>query len=203
MPAANTVMAVFQFDETTRRRFERIVRPLVETHTGLKYVDGSSYYEPITIKMDLIAEMIREARLVIVDVSVKNPNVFMELGIAYSLRKPLILLCSEQSWKSKAASGWNKKVAFDLGGRELLIFEDDNDLKVKLGRYISDSLYRTSEIAISWNSYSKDNHCKSSTGIEIHGPGEIWCASGVNSNFIVSCRVSIHQGKARGTLLAN
>lgn len=195
MSSSNTVMAIFQFDNKTRPRFELIVRPLVETHTGLKYVDGASYYEPLTIKMNLISKMIEEARLVIVDVSRKNPNVFIELGIAYCLNKPLVLLCSRESWEGTTKKQWNKKVPFDIEGRELLIFSDENDLKVKLGRFISDSLYKTREVAVSWDSQSKDNHVKSSSEIEIFGPGEIWSASAVNSNFIISYGIKIHEVK--------
>ena len=197
MSSSNTVMAIFQFDDETRRLFELIVRPLVETHTGLKYLDGASYYEPLTIKMNLISKMIEEARLIIVDVSHKNPNVFIELGIAYCLNKPLVLLCSRESWEGTTEEQWNKKVPFDIEGRELLIFSDEDDLKVKLGRFISDSLYRTREVAVTWDSQSKDNHIKSSSEIEIFGPGEVWSSSAVHSNFIISYHVRIHEVKAQ------
>ena len=193
MTSSNTVMGILKFDEPTRRLFETIIRPIVETHTGLKYVDGATYYEPLTIKMDLISKMIEEARLVIVDISHKNPNVFIEMGIAYSLSKPIVFLCSKDSWEGKTKEKWNKKVPFDIQGRELLIFDDDNDLKVKLGRLISDSLYKTREVALSWDSQTKDNHIRSSSEIEIFGPGEIWSASAVNSNFIVNYHVTIHE----------
>lgn len=198
MAVSNTVMAVFQFDDPTRRLFETIVRPLIETHTGLKYVDGASYYEPSTIKIALISKMIEEARLIIVDISKKNPNVFMELGIAYSLNKPIVFLCSKASWEGTKLAEWNRKVPFDIEGRELLLFHDENDLKVKLGRFISDSLYRTREVALSWTSKTKDNHVKSSSEIEIHGPGEIWSATAVNSNFVINYRVTLHEVKQPG-----
>ena len=186
-------MGIFKFDDKTRRLFETIIRPLVETHTGLKYVDGASYYEPLTIKMSLISKMIEESRLVIVDITNKNPNVFIELGIAHSQKKPIVFICSLESWEGKKNEQWNKKVPFDIEGRELLIFSDENDLKVKLGKFISDSLYNTKEVAISWNSQSKDNHIKSLSEIEIFGPGEIWSSSGVNPNFVISYRVRIHK----------
>jgi hypothetical protein len=195
MQSSNTIMGIFQFDRWTRQLFESIVRPLVETHTGLKYVDAASYYEPLTIKMDLISKMIMEARLVIVDISSKNPNVFIELGIAYSLHKPIVFLCSQTIWEGQTAEQWNQKLPFDLQGRELLIFRDENDLKVKLGRHISDSLYRTREVAPSWDSCCKDNHVKSSSDIEIFSPGRIWSASAVNSNFTINYRVRIHEVK--------
>jgi hypothetical protein len=191
MAASNSVMAVFQFDNQTRQLFETIVRPLIETHTGLKYVDGASYYEPFTVKITLISKMIEEARLVIVDISKKNLNVFMELGIAYSLNKRIVFLCAKASWEGTNPDEWNKKVPFDIEGRELLIFENENDLKVKLGRFISDSLYKTREVALSWTSMTNRNHIKSASEIEIFGPGEIWSASAVNSNFVVNYHVII------------
>lgn len=131
--------------------------------------------------------------MIIVDISKKNPNVFMELGIAYSLHKRIVFLCTKASWEGTASDEWNKKVPFDIEGRELLIFENENDLKVKLGRFISDSLYKTREVALSWISTTKDNHIKSSSEIEIFGPGEVWSASAVNSNFVTSYHVIIDQ----------
>lgn len=193
MSNSNTFMCIFQFDDDTRRMFETIIKPLVETHTGLKYVDGASYYEPLTIKMNLISKMIEEARLVIVDISKKNPNVFIELGISCSLKKPMMFICSRQSWEGNEKKHWNKKVPFDIEGRELLIFSDENELKVKLGRFISDSLYKTREIVLPWNSQSKNNHTKSLSEIEIFSPGELWSAFAVNSNFIINYHVKIHK----------
>lgn len=195
MSKVNTIMGIFQFDDKARQLFETIVRPLVETHTGLKYVDGASYYEPLTIKMSLISKMIEESRLVIVDISNKNPNVFIELGIAHSLEKPIVFICSRECWEGKKKKQWNKKVPFDIEGRELLIFSNENDLKVKLGKFISDSLYKTREVALSWTSMTKDNHNKSLSEIEIYGPGEVWSASAINSNFVISYHIIIHQVK--------
>ena len=174
MARSNTVMAVFQFDRQTRQLFETTVRPLVETHSGLKYVDGASYYEPHTIKMNLISQMIEEARLVIVDISKKNPNVFIELGVAYSLGKPIVFLCSRDSWEGRGKQKWNRKAPFDIEGRDLLIFDDENDLKVKLGRFISDSLYKTREVALSWNSQSKRNIGVASTLLTIKDRRTCW-----------------------------
>jgi hypothetical protein len=186
-------MGIFQFDDETRKLFETIVKPLVETHTGLTYVDGASYYEPLKIKMSLISKMIEDARLVIIDISQKNPNVFIELGIAHSLRKPIVFICSKLSWEGKKNDQWNKKVPFDIEGRELLIFKDENDLKVKLGKFISDSLYKTQEVSISWNSQSQNNHTKSMSEIEILDSSEIWSAAPINSSFLINYHVRIHE----------
>jgi len=75
MPSSNTVMAVFTFDDETTDRFKKVVQPLVETHTGLKYVDARSFYEPLTVKMSFISELIEESRLVIVDAAMRSLQV--------------------------------------------------------------------------------------------------------------------------------
>lgn len=188
MPGSNKCFAIFQFDDERKRIFNSIVKPLVGSHTGLTYEDATSYYEPSAIKMEFIARMIEDAKFVIIDLSEKNPNVFFELGIAYNLSKPMILLISKNSFEKN----WNKKMPFDIEGRELLIFDDDNELKVKLGRYISDCLYKTREITVSWVSQQKDNHIKSPTEIEIYKRGAIWSNVGIHPNFIVSYHINIH-----------
>lgn len=196
MPSGNTCMGIFQFDDEKMRIYHSIIKPLVESHTGLVYVDATSYYEPSAIKMSLISKMIEEARLVIVDLSEKNPNVFFELGIAYSLKKPMVLLCSQESYKGEEF--WNSKMPFDIEGRELLIFSDDNDLKVKLGRFIFDSLYTTREVTVSWASENKDNHIKSPSEIEIFSSGGIWSNLGINPNFIISYHIKVYSVKYPG-----
>jgi hypothetical protein len=190
MTSSNNCMGIYQFDDEKKRIFNSIIKPLIGSHTGLTYVDASSYYEPSNIKMTMISKMIEEARLVVADLSEKNPNVFLELGIAYALKKPLVLLCAEKSLKDENI--WKNKMTFDLEGRELLIFSDDNDLKVKLGRFISDSLYKTRKVTVSWLSENKDNHIKSPSEIEIFNSGVIWSNVAINSNFIISYHVKIH-----------
>ncbi|MGR3178830.1 MAG: hypothetical protein ACUZ8E_12315 [Candidatus Anammoxibacter sp.] len=105
----------------------------------------------------------------------------------------MVFICSRQSWEGNGEKHWKKKVPFDIEGRELLLFSDENELKVKLGRHISDSLYKTREIPLPWDSQSKNNHTKSLSEIEIFSPGELWSAFGVNSNFIINYHVKIHE----------
>jgi len=189
MQTSNTIMGIFTFDADTRRLFESTVRPLVETHTGLTYVDGASYYEPRTIKMDLISKMIMEARVVIVDISTLSPNVFIELGIAHAMNRPMVFICSQRQWEKEL---WKEQLPFDLRGRELLVFGDEDDLRIKLGRHISDSLFKTRQVALSWDSSCKANHVKSSSEIAIAVPGRIWSSSAINSHFTVSYHVTIN-----------
>lgn len=191
MHRSSTCVGVYEFIESNIKMFNLVIKPIVETHAGLIYEDAMSQYESRTIKMDLILRMIDQANLLIVDISKKNPNVFFELGIAYTLKKPIILLCTKKAFKSKGKNNWSEKIPFDIGGRELLIFEDENDLKVKLGKFISDALYKTRSISVSWCSDNERNHVKSSSELEIFDTGNIWSNVGINTNFTISYHVKI------------
>jgi hypothetical protein len=79
MPGTNTWMGVYCFEDPIKRIFKVIVKPIIETHSGLTYVDALTHYEPILTKVDLISRLIADAKLVIVYISMKNPNVFLEL----------------------------------------------------------------------------------------------------------------------------
>ncbi len=192
MSCTNTCMGVYEFTQENKRMFNLIIKPLIETHTGLTYIDALSHYEPLFIKMDLITRQIEEANILVVDISSKNPNVFIELGIAYALKKPMVLICSERSFYSKDKDCWSEKIPFDIRSRELLIFRDDNDLKVMLSRSISDCLFKTKTKNVSWCSENKNNHIKSASEFEIFEHGNIWSNIGISSSFTLSYRVQIH-----------
>jgi hypothetical protein len=182
-------MGIYEFTDTNYEMFDFIVKPLIQTHTGLVYEDARSHYESKSIKMDLISRQISEATLIIADISRKNPNVFLELGIAYALKKPIIFLCSDNSYRKS----WKRKMPFDTEGKELLIFKDSKDLKVKLGRFVSDCLYKTLSKTVSWISTNAKNHVKSSCELGFIESGEIWSSINVNRNFLLSYHVTIHE----------
>ena len=203
---SNTCMGVYDFREK-RDLFHGVVKPLVESLTGLVYVDALDFFEASTIKMDLIAEMIRGARLLIVDVSEKNPNVFLEYGIGYAWNKPMILLCSEKAWDEK----WKGKEPFDIKGRELLIYKSDNDLKVKLGLFIWDSLYETEKRTVAWlkrkeiefrdEDEPKTAQIRSPFELEFLGEGRqvIWSSEPGHSNFILGYTFKIKEYRSNTT----
>lgn len=189
MVISNSCMGIYAFTEEIKSIFNSIVKPVVETHTGLIYIDALSYYESNNIKMDLINKMIEESTLLIVDISILNANVFFEFGIGYSLKKPSVIICSMSQFKKK----WKRKLPFDISGRELLIYNDDNDLKVKLGKSISDSLFKTQIKTSSWISENKTNHIKSSTEIDFHDLGKVWSNIGFGPNITLSYHVHVNE----------
>ena len=192
----NNCMGIYNFDPEGKysKLFNSVIYPLISTHTGLSCYDALSYYESKSIKMDLIARMIEESNLIIIEISENKPNVFLEFGIAYQLRKPLILLCNEEKFKSY----WEEKPPFDIQGRELLIYEDETDLRVKLGKYVFDSLYKTTSAVVSWKSNHPHNHIISNSEINFYHQGEVWSDRAINNSFTIRYQVEIFEVLAEG-----
>jgi hypothetical protein len=57
MPGTNTWMGVYCFEDPIKRIFKVIVKPIIETHSGLTYVDALTHYEPILTKVDFISRL--------------------------------------------------------------------------------------------------------------------------------------------------
>jgi hypothetical protein len=70
--------------------YASIFCPAIEA-AGLKPCRADDLYRPSTIVHD-IWEYAREARLVLADLTGRNPNVFYELGLVHALAKPAILV---------------------------------------------------------------------------------------------------------------
>lgn len=71
--------------------------------------------------LSYIIEHILSARIVVANISNRNPNVFYEIGIAHMAEKPTILLCRE-----------NKEVPFDLNQKYIVFYSSEADLSKKL-----------------------------------------------------------------------
>ncbi len=93
-------------------RFDDIVKPVIE-ECGLEAyrVDRDPYVE---IAVSVIEERIRDAALVIAEISVDNPNVWFELGYAMALNKPVIMMCDD--------AYRNGKFPFDISHRNVLVY---------------------------------------------------------------------------------
>ncbi|QTB24307.1 hypothetical protein J1907_09815 [Lysinibacillus sphaericus] len=68
-----------------------------------------------------ILKSIIEARIVIVNLNGRNPNVFYELGIAHALGKKTILI-----------SKFGEKLPFDIQSKSIILYKDLDDLKKEL-----------------------------------------------------------------------
>ena len=92
--------------------YEAIFRPAIEG-SGLDPVRADDLYRPGTIVND-IWSFTQAAKIILADLTGKNPNVFYELGLAHALAKPVILVCMSMD-----------DVPFDL--RALRVIEYDKN----------------------------------------------------------------------------
>ena len=67
-----------------------------------------------------------QSRIVIANISGRNPNVFYELGIAHALDKPVILLAHK-----------NSEVPFDIRAKQIVFYNDNEELQHELRRMLS------------------------------------------------------------------
>lgn len=65
-----------------------------------------------------ILKSIISARVIIANITGRNPNVFYELGIAHALNKPVILVCEQ-----------GHEVPFDLQSKRIVFFDTPEELK--------------------------------------------------------------------------
>ena len=128
----DTSFVISPFGEPFDTYFTHIVKPALE-ECGLYAIRGDSLYRPTTI-VDDIWQGIREAKLLIAELTDRNPNVFYELGLAHAISKPVILI-------SKSIDD----VPFDLRSIRVFVYDKDhpdwgNRLRLSLTKAIKEVL---------------------------------------------------------------
>lgn len=94
--------------------FESLFKPAIE-QAGLKAVRADDDIFATGKIMDQVWRGIRDATVLVAELTSKNPNVFYELGLAHALEKPVILVSSNQ-----------EDVPFDLRHIRVILY-DKND----------------------------------------------------------------------------
>jgi hypothetical protein len=92
--------------------YEYFVKPSIEAHCGLRCERGDDVFGSNVI-MDDIRRSIARARIVVADLTGRNPNVFYEVGIAHTMDKDVLLLSQSMS-----------DVPFDLRHRRVLVYDN-------------------------------------------------------------------------------
>jgi len=93
--------------------YETIYRPAIEA-TNLEPHRADDLYRPSTIVHDIWAYT-RRAKLLVADLTGKNPNVFYELGLAHALGKPAILIAESMD-----------DIPFDLRALRVIVYEKNH-----------------------------------------------------------------------------
>lgn len=121
-----TVFVLTPFHDRYKLMFESISIALRDI--GLSVLRGDEDY----VKTDLLQHVIKQiarARLLIVNLDGRNPNVFYELGVAHALGKQTILVSSNL-----------EEVPFDLKSYKLVVYDSNEDLKEKIKVAVSQAL---------------------------------------------------------------
>jgi hypothetical protein len=90
IPKSECCFVIMPFGGWADGYYEAIYQPAIES-AGLSAHRADDLYRPSTIVNDIWAYT-RKAKLLIADLTGKNPNVFYELGLAHALAKPAILV---------------------------------------------------------------------------------------------------------------
>jgi hypothetical protein len=109
-------------------QYERVIRPAIE-EAGLKCVRGDEIYTEQAIIQD-IWRSIRQARVIVAELSGRNPNVMYEIGLAHAIGKPIVLLTRNQ-----------EDVPFDLRALRYIYYDPNNpfwgeDLQAELTKVV-------------------------------------------------------------------
>lgn len=86
--------------------------------------------------------LIRESRLLVMDISEPNYGAYYEAGYAQGLGKEVIITCSEErfykKYESEEETKYEKylKPHFDIAQKQLLLWKDTDDLTIKLKEWI-------------------------------------------------------------------
>lgn len=126
---ANRCFVVMPFASMFEREYTRVIKPAIES-VGLECVRGDEIYSEQSIVQD-IWKSLRTCRVVVAELSGRNPNVMYEVGLAHALGKPIILLTRNQD-----------DVPFDLKSLRYVYYDTDNpdwgaDLRAELVRAVS------------------------------------------------------------------
>lgn len=94
--------------------YEAIFRPAIE-QSGLHPVRADDEIFATGKIMDQVWRGIRQATVLVAELTTKNPNVFYELGLAHALEKPVVLISSNQ-----------EDVPFDLRHIRAILYDKDD-----------------------------------------------------------------------------
>ncbi len=91
--------------------YEYYIKPAIKDECGLKCERGDDAFGSNEIMEDILSS-IQRAKIIVADLTDRNPNVFYEVGIAHTLKKDVFLLCQSM-----------QDVPFDLRHRRVLVYD--------------------------------------------------------------------------------
>lgn len=108
--------------------YKYFIKPSIENKCGLICQRGDDVFGSNVIMED-IRKSINKARVIIADLTGRNPNVFYEVGIAHTLKKDVLLLSQNMD-----------DIPFDLRHRRVLMYDFTPKGCKKLEKSIAESI---------------------------------------------------------------
>jgi hypothetical protein len=109
--ATDSCFVMMPFEGALGSYYEKIYKPAIEK-TGLKPVRADSEIFGAGKIMDQIWVGLNAAKVLVAELTSRNPNVFYELGLAHALKKPVVLVSSNEA-----------DVPFDLKHIRVIIYD--------------------------------------------------------------------------------
>jgi len=82
------------FKSSFNRLYKEQIKPVVKA-SGFKCVRADDIFSPTPILEDIWIHILK-CKVVIADVTGRNPNVFYEIGIAHTVGKPVIVITQDK-----------------------------------------------------------------------------------------------------------
>ncbi len=129
----DTCFVIMPFGGWKDKYYQGIFRPAIE-NAGLEPRRADDLYRPGSI-MNHIWAYTQEAKVILADLTGKNPNVFYELGLAHAIAKPVILVSESV-----------EDIPFDLRDLRVIGYDkDDPNWGSLLRERITESIKETLE----------------------------------------------------------
>ena len=97
------------------RLFKEVYKPALEEVELEAYRVDEDY--DVQVPIDAIEEGIKNATICLADISTDNPNVWYELGFAFAMEQPVIILCSNER---------RGRFPFDIQHRAIIKYSSDS-----------------------------------------------------------------------------
>lgn len=120
------VFVLTPFNEKYKTQYDTI-RDVV-TNLGFRCTKGDDSNVSSNI-LGHIIQQISKSRIVIANISGRNPNVFYELGIAHALGKPVLIVSESLT-----------DIPFDINSSRILAFENEAELSERLVNWLIHTL---------------------------------------------------------------
>lgn len=133
------VFVAMSFDEGLNDIRDAIAKGTTDAGFSAEFMDKIIHNQDIVPEM---LRMIRECRFLIMDISEPNYGAYYEAGYALGLGKEVIITCSRETKNRIYETEEEKKIEkykkphFDIAQKQILVWDDTEDLSRKLTQWI-------------------------------------------------------------------